>query len=179
MRKIVVTAAVVFSLACLLPAPTVQAVQGDLSGEGRGMHRIGFGVNYWKTIDDIDQDFDSHGFSYITSYQYGFVPFFKFDAGLEILPDMAGTSNTVLAPELFLTIGTMVYAGAGIGVYYNDGDWGNAPFYMLRAGVDIPILPRIFLDINANYRFNDWGSLSGNDIDTDTMRLGAAVRFVM
>jgi hypothetical protein len=179
MRKIIVTDAMASSLACLLPAPAAQAVEGVLSGEGRGMHRIGFGANYWKTIDDIDEDFDSHGFSYIASYQYGFVPFVKFEAGLEILPDMAGASNTVLAPELFVTFGALLYAGAGIGVYYDDGEWGNAPFYMLRAGVDIPILPRTFLDISANYRFNDWDSLELSDVDSDTIRLGAMIRFLL
>ena len=113
MRKIVVTTFMVLAVACLLPAPAARAVEGGLSGDGRGMHRIGFGANYWKTIDDLDQDFDSHGFSYIGSYQYGFVPFFKFEAGLEFLPDLANSSEVVLAPEFFLTIGTLVYAGAG------------------------------------------------------------------
>ena len=44
---------------------------------------------------------------------------------------------------------------------------------------DIPLLPNLFLDVNANYRFNDWGSLSGSDLDTDTIRIGAALRFAL
>jgi len=177
MRKILVVVAVACSLSCLW---STQAALAAMSGDGRGMHRIGFGANYWQTIDNIDvENVDEHGFSYVASYQYGFVPFVKFEAGLEILPDMAGASNTVLAPELFVTFGALIYAGAGIGVYYDDGEWGNAPFYMLRAGVDIPILPRTFLDISANYRFNDWDSLELSDVDSDTIRLGAMIRFLL
>jgi len=144
------------------------------------MHRIGFGVNYWKTIDNIDQDFDEHGFSNIASYQYAPVWFFKIETDLEVFPDLAGSRNPVLAPEVFVTVGGLVYAGAGIGIYYHDSNWGSAPFYMLRAGLDFPILPRLFLDINVNYRFNDWNTLDLNeDLDTDTIRLGAAFRFVL
>lgn len=52
------------------------------------------------------------------------------------------------------------------------------PFFGLRAGFDIHLLPYIFLDINANYRFEDWDDISDvdEDISTDTITLGAAVR---
>ena len=179
MRKTLIIAAVAFSFACLMPAPAALAVDGDGGGRGVNIHRLGFGVNYWKTIDDVDDPFDRDGFSYIASYQFAPEPFFKIEADLELLPDMAGSSDTVLAPELFLTVGTFVYAGAGIGIYYDDGDWAKEPFYMLRAGFDFPIAPRLFLDINANYRFNDLGSLEWTDLDTDTIRLGAALRFTL
>jgi len=79
-------------------------------------------------------------------------------------------------------VGGIVYAGLGVGIYTIDGNWGNTPFYMLRAGFDFPVLPRLFLDINANYRFHDWDSVSWNDKGnpgTDTIRLGAALRFVL
>ena len=54
----------------------------------------------------------------------------------------------------------------------------NNPFYAFRAGPDIPLLPILHLDINANYRFENWGDLStdGKSVDTDTITLGAAVR---
>ncbi|MFA7455551.1 MAG: hypothetical protein WCZ10_13935, partial [Desulfobulbaceae bacterium] len=36
-----------------------------------GEHRIGGGVNYWTTVDDIDHDdIDEDGFSYLISYQH-------------------------------------------------------------------------------------------------------------
>jgi len=176
MRNTFIAAAVAFSLACLTAAPAALAFEGDGVGRRVNVHRLGFGVNYWKTIDEkIDRD----GFSYLASYQYAPVPFFKLEAGLELLPDLAGSSDPVFAPELFVTVGTFVYAGAGIGIYYSDNDWANSPFYMLRAGLDFPIAPRLFLDINVNYRFNDWGPLEWSDLDTDTVRLGAALRFTL
>ena len=64
-------------------------------------------------------------------------------------------------------------------MYFTDGTFSDTPFFMLRAGIDFPILPFLFLDINANYRFNDWDTFSTHDLDTDTIRLGAAVRFAM
>jgi hypothetical protein len=47
--------------------------------------------------------------------------------------------------------------------------------------MDFDILPKITLDINANYRFTKWGELKDEDdkikmIDTDTIMLGAALR---
>ncbi len=81
------------------------------------------------------------------------------------------------SPEAFVLVGGTIYAGAGVGIYYSDGVFNNSPFFMLRAGLDISILPFLSLDINANYRFNDWGSLDSSDLDTDTIRLGAALRF--
>ena len=179
MRKTLFIAAVAFSFACLMPAPDASAVDGDGPGRGLNIHRLGFGVNYWKTIDDIDEEFDSHGFSYLASYQYAPVPFFKVEADVEFFPDLVDSADPVFAPELFVTVGRLIYAGAGIGVYYTDGDWANEPFYMLRAGLDFPIAPRLFLDINVNYRFNDWNTLEWSDLDTDTVRVGAAVRFTL
>jgi hypothetical protein len=174
MRKTVLIAAIAFALACLVPAPAVQAA------DGMGTHRLGVGANYWKTIDDIDlANVDDNGLSWLLSYQYAPVGLFKFEADLEYFPDLGGGSEAVWAPEALVIVGGIVYAGAGAGIYYSDGDFGREPFFMLRAGLDFPILPFLFVDINANYRFNDWGSLSGSDLDTDTIRLGAFVRMAL
>jgi hypothetical protein len=179
MNKIIAAIAVAFSLACLTPAAKVMAAE-----DGPNMlnaHRLGLGVNYWKTIDNIGDNFDNHGFSYIGTYQYVPVWFFKVEADLEVFPDPAGTGKPFFAPELFLTVGGLIYGGVGIGIYNQDSNWGDKPFYMLRAGLDIPILPRLFLDINANYRFDDFDSFDWKTADpgTDTIRLGAALRFTL
>lgn len=174
MRKTMFLAAVVFALACLVRAP------GALAADGMGVHRLGVGANYWKTIDDIElSDVDEDGFSWLASYQYAPVGLFKFEADLEYFPDLGGESETVWAPQAFVLVGGTIYAGAGAGIYYSDGDWGDEPFYMLRAGLDFPVLPFLHLDVNANYRFNDWDTLSGSDLNTDTIRLGAALRFAL
>jgi hypothetical protein len=181
MRKILSAAAVVLSLACLLPATTTLAAEGIQTEAGFwGAHRLGLGVNYWRALSSIDTaEVRKDGFSYLLSYQYVPVKIVKIEADLEVFPDYGTSSQTVLAPEAFVTVGGLVYAGAGIGIYYRDGDWGSAPFYMLRAGLDFPILPRLFLDINVNYRFNDWKTLQWEDLSSDTLRLGAALRFTL
>lgn len=191
MRRISSIAALAFSLACLMPIPVALAVEDAQVApvppgpppppRFRGMHRIGLGANYWKTIDNIDlSNVNSDGFSYIISYQYAPVWFVKIGTNLEYFPSLGTESQPFLAPELVVTVGGLVYGGAGIGIYYHDSDWGSAPFYMLRAGLDIPIAPRFFVDLNVNYRFNDWDTLDlSEDLATDTLQLGAAIRFAL
>ena len=180
MRKFMTAVAFVLSLAFLLPATLTQAAEGLQAGEnGWGAHRLGLGVNYWRTVSNLDGDVRTDGFSYIASYQYVPIKILKIEADVELFPDLAGGSQSVWAPELFVTVGGLVYGGAGMGIYYRDGDWGSAPFYMLRAGLDFPIAPRLFLDVNVNYRFNDWKTLKWAEVSTDTVRLGAALRFTL
>jgi len=171
MRKILFTAVVAFGLIWLVPAPAAEAAT----------HRIGLGANYWKTINNIDSsdirgDIDKEGVSYLASYQYVPEGIFKLEVDLEYYDKLGGQPKPFWSPEAFVLVGGTLYAGAGVGVYYNDGNFGNSPFFMLRAGLDFAILPFLSLDINANYRFNDWNTFNKNDIDTDTIRLGAAVR---
>jgi hypothetical protein len=63
----------------------------------------------------------------------------------------------------------------------SDGDFADDPFYALRAGLNLELLPSVFVDISANYRFNDSAQFEGDDtdIDTDTVFLGAALRFAL
>jgi len=42
-------------------------------------------------------------------------------------------------------------------------------------GIDLLLLPKIHLDINADYRFAEWDEIY--DYDTDTITMGATVRF--
>ncbi len=177
MRKILWIAAVAFTFAFLMPAPAAQA--NMLTGEGMGQHRIGLGVTYWKTLDNIDEEFDNAGFTYTLGYQYAPLWYLKVGANLEYFPDLAGSKNPVLAPEFLVTAGGLFYGGVGIGIYYHDGNWGSSPFYMLRAGLDIPVMKQLFIDLNVNYRFNDWKTLEWTDLGTDTIRLGMAVRYAL
>jgi len=154
------------------------AVPAALAG-----HSLGVGANYWKVLSDIDKedfkDIDESGLSWLASYQYVPRGLFKFELDLEYYPKLGVAQQAFWSPEAFVLVGGTLYAGAGVGIYYSDGTFSNAPFFMLRAGVDFAILPFLSLDINANYRFNDWNTLDKSDIDTDTIRLGAAVRFAM
>jgi Outer membrane protein beta-barrel domain len=143
-------------------------------------HRLGAGVNYWVAVDKFeDEDLDDKGFGGIISYQYLFGGLFRVEADLEILQEgYAGARDTVYTPMGYFIIGRGLYAGLGLGLGYSGGEWADEPFYALRAGLDINILPKFYLDINANYRFIDWKfDELKEDIDLDTITLGAVVRF--
>ncbi|MBT3294063.1 MAG: hypothetical protein HN919_05590 [Verrucomicrobia bacterium] len=143
-------------------------------------HRFGVGAHYWVTADDIEFDnIDEDGFAWLVSYQLRPVMLLKFEVALEMLPDnFGGATEQVFAPQAYAIVGGWIYAGLGIGALYSDGEFSDEPFYALRAGFDFPILPHIHVDINANYRFIEWDSIGSldEDLDTDTITVGAAVR---
>lgn len=165
------SAVLAFSLAWLASAPAA------LAG-----HRLGAGANYWKTLNNIEvkdvTDIDESGLSWLASYQYVPDGIVKLEIALEYYPSLSVDRKAYWSPEVFLLVGGTLYAGAGIGDYFDGEIFNNKPFFMLRAGVDFALLPFLFLDINANYRFNNWDDVA-DDIDTNTIRLGAAVRFAM
>ncbi len=143
--------------------------------------RLGVGANYWRTIDDIDatEEFDEDGLSWVASLQFELASYSKLELAVEWFEaGFGGATKDIYAPQAFLILGKGLYVGAGIGGYYTDGDFAEDPFYALRAGFDVEILPSIYLDVNANYRFETWDDLSeeGKDIDTDTVTFGAALR---
>lgn len=166
-------------LALLLVGPGV--IQG-MAGE----HRLGGGAHYWKTIDAIDKadsnDIDEDGLAYLASYQYVAGGFFKLEANLEIFPDgIGGAGDTVLAPQAFALLGSGLYGGLGVGTFYTDSDFGDDLFYVVRAGIDLELLPALRLDIHANYHFTEFDSIKTIDetVDTDTITIGAMIRLVL
>jgi len=147
--------------------------------ETESLHQFGVGAHYWTTVKNIDvNDVDKNGFSYLAmyKYRYGWV---GIEADLEwFKKGFGGSTEDVYQPQAFIILGKVIYAGAGIGGYYTDGKLADKPFYALRVGLDIPLLPILHLDVNANYRFENWDDLSteGKSIDGDTVTLGAAAR---
>lgn len=155
------------SLLLLLPATVAWS----------GEHRLGGGANYWVALDDLDEDdIDDNGFSYLVSYQY-MMEWMGLELDVELLPDRF--DETAVAPAAYFLLGKTLYAAAGIGIVNSDGDFADEPFFALRAGVNMEVLPNMYLDVSANYRFNDEAELDDDDrdIDTDTVFLGAALRF--
>jgi hypothetical protein len=142
-------------------------------------HRLGIGAHYWTTVKHIDvDDIDKNGFSYLAMYQYHY-GWVGIEAALEwFQKGFGGADKDVYQPQAHLIVGKVIYAAAGIGGYYSDGKLADKPFYAFRAGLDIPLLPILHLDINANYRFENWDDLStdGKSVDTDTITFGAAAR---
>lgn len=149
-------------------------VCGTALQAGAGKNRLGGGVQYWRALEDLDEEFDEDGISWLVSYQYCPADLFRVEADVEIFPDgLLGVGDTAYAPQAFAILGGALYAGVGIGIYYQD-DWADDPFYVLRAGVDLEVLPdALHLDIYVRYQFTEWDNI---EIDTDTVILGAAAR---
>jgi hypothetical protein len=143
-------------------------------------HRLGGGANYWVVLEDLDdediRDLDEEGFSYFASYQYR-PSLLGLELQVEMFPDWVGDEDAY-APQAYLLLGSTLYAGAGVGIMYFDEDWAEDPFYAVKAGLNLELIPSLFLDISANYRFNSDTQFKDDDtdIDTDTVFLGAALR---
>lgn len=149
-----------------------------------GQHRIGLGVNYWKTIDDLEEqgidnvdEIDDSGLSQVASYQYWPKGVIGFQIDVERFPDgFGGSTESSWSPQVYLTVGHGFYGGIGIGITNSsdfEDDWSD-PFYAAKAGFNLGLLPRVSLDIYGNYRFDAWSELE--DADTDTVFLGALLR---
>jgi hypothetical protein len=139
-------------------------------------HRIGVGATYWTALDDLDADIDEDGLSYLVSYQYRRT-LVGFQVDAELLPDRFG--EDAFAPAAYVVLGRAIYGAAGVGIVNVDGDWADDPFFALKVGLDLEVIPHFYLDISASYRFDAETPLDDalDDVDTDTVYLGAAVRF--
>ena len=142
-----------------------------------GEHHLGFGLHYWKAVSDLTEGFDEDGLAAVGSYQYYPAGLLGFEFDLEYFDTgFAGSTSAVYSPQAYVLFGKALYAGVGIGSNYSSGfaDNFSDPFFAAKAGLVVPLLPRIHLDLNANYRFDDWSELG--DASSDTVTLGAAVR---
>jgi hypothetical protein len=146
-----------------------------------GDHWLGMGVHYWEYVNDIEigdmDDFDESGASWVVSYRYK-PAVLGLQLDLEFADNQVGAiDDWTYSPQAFVIAGSTLYGGLGIGVHYADGDTSD-PFYALKAGLVFEILPHIQLDVNANYRFEEWDvDAVEEDLDTDTITLGGVVRF--
>jgi hypothetical protein len=145
-------------------------------------HRLGGGVHYWQTVDDLrDEGFDEideEGRSLVLSYQYVPAGLVKIQLDAEYFEEgFGGAAEEALSPQLYLVLGSRLYAAVGVGLTYSDGfeDSWSDPFYAARVGLDFLLLPRTRLDLNANYRADAFSELE--EAETDAITLGAVVRF--
>jgi hypothetical protein len=146
-----------------------------------GEHRLGAGVHYWQSLDDLSDDvsdisIEEDGLSEVLSYQY-IAGFIRFEGAAEYFEKgFQGSTDWAVSPQFYILAGRGIYAGVGVGVTYSDfesGSWSD-PYYIAKAGVDFLLLPKIHLDINADYRFLEWEDI--DDYDSDTITIGATVR---
>lgn len=139
---------------------------------------LGLGVHYWRTVSELSHSsFDRSGAAGMLSYQYVPVGLFRIEGDLEYFPKgFGGADTTAWSPQVYLLVGHRLYAGVGAGVIYSDSFDGKLSdvFYAARIGTDFAVLPRLHLDVNANYRFKDWNQI--DQASTDTVTLGAVLR---
>lgn len=178
MRHVLRTAALGLAVAVFTAVPA-----------SAGEHRIGLGYHYFETLDDLEfdtiDDIDESGSSLVASYQYLPGGLIRFEVDLEYWKDgYGGTSGeAAYAPQVYALIGRGFYGGVGVGITHSDGftieesgyddEWSD-PWFAARAGVDLLLLPKIHLDINANYRADAFNAL--DEAESDAITLGASLR---
>ncbi len=140
--------------------------------------RVSGGAHYWVALDDLDvSNFKTSGLSYEVGVQWRPVWLIGVEAACEYFPDgVGGATGATYAPQASLVIGQTLYGAVGIGTHFSDGSFASQPFYTLRAGVNIGIVPRLNLDIHASCQFVTWEHLD-EQINGNTVALGAALRF--
>jgi hypothetical protein len=150
----------------------------------RAQASIGVGFHSWRTIDDLRSDgfgnLRRSGVSYLASYQAHLIPLLRVEVDGEIFPKgFGGSTNTAVSPQVFILLGGFVYGGVGVGTIYSSSfnhDFSN-PFYIGRVGLNIPLVPRLHLDVNANYEVGAFNQL--HNVSTGTATVGALVRFTL
>ena len=144
-------------------------------------HRLGFGMHYWKSVNDLasdDFDLDEDGLIPVFSYQYRPGGFVFFEVDLEYFSDgFGGAVGSAYSPQAFIMVGKGLYGGVGVGVTVADDFQDNYsdPFFIGRVGWSMKVLPKISVDLNANYSSDSFSTL--DQYDSDSITLGASARF--
>jgi len=162
----------------------VVVVSFAATAAGAAEHRFGVGYHYWKTADKVTGlgDVKDDGHATVFSYQYLPGGLVRFEADVEYFPSgFGGSRDNAYSPQAFVLVGRFLYAGVGVGATHSNdfpsGDSWSDPWYAARAGLDLLLLPRLHLDLNANYRADAFRDLQ--DAKSDAITLGASVRLTL
>ena len=167
------------SLAALLAAALLAAVPGAASAGDN--FEIGVGANYWYSIKEAkDKSFDRDGLGWMLTSRIFLTDVFSIGLEVEQAPEnFVFLEDKLYLPAAYALVGNVIYAGLGVGNYYYDGDFYGDVWYAVRAGFKIPLFsPGLMLDVNVNYRVEDWDKMKKAKaaIDSDTLMVGAALR---
>jgi hypothetical protein len=139
---------------------------------------FGAGIHYLRTLGDIKDvpGWDKNALGFIGSYQLG-LGLIKVEGDLEWVPDYGGSDKSLIEPQVYGLLGTLLYGGIGFGwSYFNDG-WLDNPFYALRVGAALGV-GVIGVDVFATYRFQTSKVFKNFDNDDlNSITFGAIVRF--
>ena len=149
---------------------------------GAAEHRFGFGGHYWRALDDVAEELDveEEGVAPYVTYQFVPAGIFKLELDLEYFEKgFGGSTSEAFSPAAYVLVEWGLYGGVGVGVTVSDTleDDVSDPFYAARLGWDFQVLPRLHVDVHANYRANTFAELE--DYDSDSITLGAAVRVAL
>ena len=151
------------------------------SGLAAAEHRLGLGLHYWKSLDDLARNFpgvEDSGVSWLGSYIFDVEGPLKFGVDLEYFKDgYGGSTSSAWGPQVLALVGGSLYGGVGIGMVLSSSFDGNKsdPFFLARFGWDFPIFPHLTLDLNLNYQADAFNQL--DEFDADTLTLGVIVRY--
>ena len=166
---------------CTKLFPVVLALVVLCAVGARAETSLNLGARYFQTIDSLQKPFEEKGLAPTLGLRFGLAPLLSLQVDGVFYPEnYAGSLKDVISPQAFVLVGSGIYAGVGVGTLISDGEFSDSPFFIVRAGLDIAIFPALRLDINANYEFAEWEGINELDenVDTDTVTLGAAVRFL-
>jgi hypothetical protein len=146
-------------------------------------HELGLGMRYWAALDDLDDegfpdDFDDSGLAWVGSYLFDVEGLLKFAVELEYAREgFGGSTSSAWTPQALVLIGGGLYGGVGIAMTQSSSLPGNRsdPFFIGRIGLDLPLLPRLSLDLNLNWQADAFNKI--DHLDSDALTLGAIVRY--
>ena len=166
----------------LAPALALVLALGLAGAAGAAEHRFGFGGHYWRALDDVAEELDveEEGVAPYVTYQFVPAGIVKLELDLEYFEaGFGGSTSEAFAPAAYVLVEWGLYGGVGVGVTISDtldSDVSD-PFYAARLGWDFQVLPRLHVDVHANYRANTFAQLE--DYDSDSITLGAALRVAL
>jgi hypothetical protein len=147
-------------------------------------HYLGGGVRFFQTLDDIEIEdigrIDADGYSFIASYLADPAGLLKFEVDLEYFDSGYGDqTGAIISPQALVLIGAQLYGGVGIGInYVQDNKLGpdtSDVFYIGRVGLQFTLLPRLHLDLNANYQTDVFDRIF-DGASSDSITIGAMAR---
>lgn len=173
------------TLRSTLLALAILATAGHLAPAAAAEHYLGGGVRFFRTLNDIEignvGKIDTDGNSLILSYLADTAGIFKIEFDVEYFADGYGEqTGSVISPQFLVLVGGKLYGGVGAGIQYVQdnqiGDDTSDIFYIGRVGLQFTILPRLKLDLNANYQSDIFDKIF-NGPSSSSVTVGAMARF--
>ena len=143
-------------------------------------NRLGVGIHSWRTADEVLDDpmaEDESNLAAVLSYQLVLFRPLQVQVDLEFFPNgFGGSGEEAWSPEGLIVVGDRFYAAVGAGWIYSQDLEGNLSdvIYIGRLGVDLPVLPRLRLDVSADQRAADVSGLT--EAREDTITFAAVLR---